>query len=275
MFNRFRRSFVLAPVGAASAPHGAAAAPERISYGADPAQILVVFQPATPGPHKLVLWVHGGGWVAGGPGGTHQIAAPLTAAGYTVVGVGYRLVPHTDVAGSTADVAHAAAYVLNHAGQFDIDPSRFALIGHSAGSTLVALLGTDPSYLHAAGVAPGKLAAVITLDGVFDVSANLTHFPHSARPEVYGTDPADWGRYSPVAHLGDAPAPPTFCVVHEDTVPRFVEQAQLFEAALKAHHDPIESLTVPGLTHGELVKLFRDPSQPMGAFAVACLKKAL
>jgi acetyl esterase/lipase len=170
-------------------------------------------------------------------------------------------------------VARAAAYVLGHAGQFGIDPSRFALIGHSSGAHLVALLGTDSSYLKAAGVAPGRLAAVITLDGVYDIRANLTHFPRSTRPEVFGADPAAWARYSPVDYVAGMTSPPEFCLLHEDLVPRFVEQAHIFEAALQAHHDPVMTAVAPGLNHGQLVKYFQDPGQPMRAFAVGCLKK--
>jgi len=246
----------------------------NVPYGADPAQMLDLYHPAAPGPARLVVFVHGGGWVGGQKGAGRRIAPPLVAAGYAVASIGYRLYPLATPAGEVADAADAIAYLLRNAQRFSIDPSGFALLGHSSGAHMVALLGTDANYLRNARVDPAKLRAVITLVGVFDVKANLTHYPKERESQIFGADPAAWARLSPVDLLGGSTIHPRFCLVHEDRVPRFIEQESLFEAALKKHGEMVESVVAHGLSHAQLVGEFADPAQPMGAFALGCLAAA-
>ncbi len=256
----------------AETAHAAPAAFANVSYGPDPEQILDVYPAQQPGPHRLVVFVHGGGWVMGGKQGGHKIAGPLNQAGYTVASVGYRLVPHTDVAGSVEDVAQATSYLLHHAAAFGIDPHRFALMGHSSGAHVVALLGTDQRYLVQAGVNPNDLSAVIALDGVFDVAVNLSRHPNETRVEVFGADPAQWTRYSPVSYVGTMQAHPAFCLLHENTNHRFIEQAESFESVLRQHHETVMTKLAPGLKHGELMSLFESDA-PMAPFTLECLAK--
>ena len=242
-----------------------------VAYGTDPVQALDLYHPASLAPARLVVFVHGGGWVGGRREVGRKIAPPLVAQGYAVASIGYRLFPQTSAAGEVQDAADAIAYLLRNAKRFGLDPGGFAVIGHSSGAHMVALLGTDGSYLRHAGVDPAKLRAVITLDGVFDLRANITHYPKPREDEVFGTDPAAWARVSPVDLIGGMTSHPRFCLVHEDTVPRFVEQESLFEAALKKHGETVQALVAPGLSHVQLVSEFADAAQPMAAFALGCL----
>ena len=49
--------------------------------------------------------------------------------------------------------------LLDHADELGIDPSRVVIMGHSAGAYLVALVGTDESYLAAVGLSESSLRA--------------------------------------------------------------------------------------------------------------------
>ncbi len=255
----------------AALPAYAQAEDHDVAYGTDPAQLLDIYHPTASAPAHLVVFLHGGGWVGGRKAAGKRIAPPLVARGYAVASVGYRLFPQTTAAGEVQDAAQAIAYLLHNARRFNLDPSGFALIGHSSGAHMVALLGTDAGYLRGAGVDPARLRTVITLDGVFDVAANLTHYPQPRKDEVFGHDPAAWARVSPVALIGSMTLHPRFCLVHEDKVPRFIEQENLFEAALKKHGETVQALVAPGLSHVQLVSEFADASQPMANFALACL----
>ncbi len=243
-------------------------------YGTDPAQTLDLFHPASSRPARLVVFVHGGGWVGGHKSAGRKIAPPLVAQGYAVASTGYRLFPQASAAGEVQDAANAIGYLLHNAQRFGLDPGGFAVIGHSSGAHMVALLGTDGSYLRRAGVDPAKLRTVITLDGVFDVRANITHYPKPREDAVFGTDPAAWARVSPVDLIAGMTMHPRFCLVHEDTVPRFIEQEGLFEAALKKHGEAVQAVVAPGLSHAQLVGEFADAAQPMAAFALGCLAAA-
>src|SRR5688572_20180460 len=52
---------------------------------------LDVYRPAAPGPHPVVLHIHGGGWVGGTREGTALRALPFLEMGFAVVNISYRL----------------------------------------------------------------------------------------------------------------------------------------------------------------------------------------
>ena len=248
---------------------------KNITYGADPIQDLDLCCPADTVPHKLVVLVHGGGWMQGTKYGANRACGPLADAGFAAASIGYRKVPQTDITGMMGDLAQAVAFLLAHAPKLGIDPRHFAVLGHSSGGHMAALLAADASYLKAAGVDPAKLAAVVALDGVFDVAANITRYPKSIDPAVFGTDPAAWAHVSPVERLAGMQTHPAFCLVHETTESRFVHQSALFEAALRRHGETVTLDAVPGLNHLMLMHLFNDASQPMAAIVTGFLTTAM
>jgi acetyl esterase/lipase len=271
---RFRDVLVVLGLLAALPAAAQEAVDRDVPYGTDPAQMLDLYHPAGAGPAHLVVFLHGGGWSSGHKGVGRRIAPVLVAQGYAVASIGYRLFPRVTPAGAVQDAANGVAYLMRNAARFGLAPGRFAIIGHSSGAHMVALLGTDAGYLRRAGLDPAALAAVITLDGVFDVHANLTDFPNEKREAVFGDDPAGWKQVSPVAVLDTATIHPRFCLVHEDTNPRFIEQEGLFAAALARHGAPPQSVVAHGLSHGDLVKDFSNPAAPMAPFALSCLAGA-
>jgi acetyl esterase/lipase len=92
---------------------------------------------------------------------------------------------------------------------------------------------------------------------------------------VFGDNPASWRLVSPVDLLDSATLHPRFCLVHEDSNPRFVEQEALFAAALGRHGATVQTVVAHGLTHGDLVQDFSDSAAPMAQFALSCLAAAL
>lgn len=260
---------VAAPLMAA--PAQAQTVRRNIAYGSDsPAQVLDIYEPAAM-PAPLVIFVHGGGWTRGDKNAGARVANVLAQEGYVVASVDYRLVPEGTMADGASDVTRAAAYLLAHSAEFGIDPAGFALLGHSAGGHLVALAATDPSYAQRSGLDLHKLRAVITLDGVFD----LKSMP--VPPDLQGrinANAASRRAMSPIEHLDSMQIRPLFCVVHEDTQRRFMEQAQAFTAALRQRSIPVSEGVAPGLNHGEMVSRYNDPSQPVAGLVQACLRKA-
>ena len=243
--------------------------PQTIAYGThSPAQSLDLYRPTTASS-PLVMFVHGGGWTRGDKRGGVRIADALVPAGYAVASVDTRMPPEGGVADEAQDVASAAAFLLAHAGQFGLDPNRFVLMGHSAGGHLVALVATDPSYARTAGLDMRHLSAVVTLDGVFDVTSQ------NERTEVFGADPRVRSALSPVSHVREIIGHPVFCLLHEDTIPRFGSQADAFAAALRGAGQTVVETVVPGLTHGAMVGRFDDPSQPLARDTEDCLRAAL
>lgn len=88
-----------------------------------------------------ILFIHGGGYIAGSPElnrlQTQAIAAQL---GCSVVSARYRLAPETQAPGPLEDCYAALAWMAGNAGALSIDPARIGVWGVSAGGGLAAAL---------------------------------------------------------------------------------------------------------------------------------------
>ena len=85
------------------------------------------------------MYFHGGGWVIGGLDSHDETSRKLCAgSGQTVVSVDYRLAPETRYPGAVTDCFDATAWVAANAGELEVDGSRLAVAGDSAGGNLAA-----------------------------------------------------------------------------------------------------------------------------------------
>jgi len=112
-----------------------------------------------PGPHPIVLIVHGGGWMGGDKRqDVTNWYEPLRQAGFTWVSINYRLAPAHRWPACAEDVSTAIRWVKANAGRLRGDASRVAILGHSAGghlATYAAVTGKDDLRVQAAiGLAP-------------------------------------------------------------------------------------------------------------------------
>ncbi|MGH8950611.1 MAG: alpha/beta hydrolase [Acidimicrobiia bacterium] len=96
--------------------------------------------PGGEGPFPAAVLVHGGGWVAGSPALMDDLAAYLTEEGYLTLSAPYTLANGT--AGFPAAVDDIACAVRHVAAHPDGD-GTVAVIGHSAGAHLAALVALD------------------------------------------------------------------------------------------------------------------------------------
>jgi acetyl esterase len=105
---------------------------------------------AAPG---LIVYLHGGGWVAGDLATHDGVCRALTAgAGCPVIAVDYRRPPEHPFPAAVHDAVDAVLWASAQARRFGADPSRLALAGDSAGANLAAaaaslLRGRQPSAL--------------------------------------------------------------------------------------------------------------------------------
>ncbi len=107
----------------------------NIVYGTDPKQTLDVYTPQDARRAPVIFMVHGGGWRRGGKTARSVVRNKIDcflSKGYVFVAVDYRLVPAVGVMTEVADVAHALAYVQQHAAIWGSEPSRVVAMGHSA-----------------------------------------------------------------------------------------------------------------------------------------------
>ncbi|MBT9598782.1 MAG: alpha/beta hydrolase [Vitreoscilla sp.] len=98
-------------------------------------------------PVPLVIWVHGGGFVAGGKEERAGDAMGYARAGYAAASINYRLTPGTNetldgakrlkaIEQAADDLMNAVRYLKVNAALYNIDATRIAVIGTSAGGAL-------------------------------------------------------------------------------------------------------------------------------------------
>ena len=155
-----------------------------LAYGPDERHRLDVFAPApTDGhtmpatPRPVLVFVHGGGFVAGdkrhGDSAFYDnIALWAVGAGCIGINITYRLAPGHPWPAAQEDLAAAIGWIHTHAAHYGGDPTRIILMGHSAGAAHVALYLAHPRF-HA-GDGPGVIGAVL-VSGLFDTrTAEMT-----------------------------------------------------------------------------------------------------
>jgi acetyl esterase/lipase len=125
----------------------ATSAPTTVTYAeVDGCALLAdVYAPlAGSGPHPAVVWIHGGGLIFG----NRAMIRPtfrnvLLDAGVVVISIEHRLAPETKLLDILRDVDVAWRWVRGPgAAQFNLDPTRIAAAGGSAGAYLSLLAGS-------------------------------------------------------------------------------------------------------------------------------------
>lgn len=170
-------TFTTSPV--ANLPAGTRFA-SAVPYGIDPEQIMDVFLPSSTAPTALVIYFHGGGFVAGSRTAGYNAVAQVTGAGIAWIGVDYRLL-RTDgtedegVIKCLHDNRTALQFIRRWASTFNIDPTRIAIYGGSAGAGTSLWLATHPEMAIDGGSSIEgqstrvRAAAALTTQATYDV----------------------------------------------------------------------------------------------------------
>jgi acetyl esterase/lipase len=229
---------------------GGPPAPETAVY-VDPSLPVDVWRPATPHdrtPRPAVVRVHGGGWVGGGRGETPAWTAWLNDLGFVVFDIDYRLAPPERWCDAVGDVEAALAWVVAHHADFDVDPDRVSVMGHSAGGHLGLL---------AACRGPVSVRSVVNVYGPVDLAA--LHRGSGSRRYIdrclrafLGGGPDDvpdrYAAVSPVRSVS-ATTPPTITVLGQSDRIVPTDQARALDAALTGAGAPHETVLLPGNDH--------------------------
>lgn len=216
---------LFAPV--AVGPTQAGAVVQRdLTYGADPRQRLDVFHATAATLRPVVIFVHGGGFVAGDKGGSeapfyNNVGAWAVRSGFVGVTMTYRLAPGAAWPAGAADVAAAIQWLRENIARFGGDAARILLIGQSAGAAHAA------GYLAGHGGARPAVMAAALLSGFYE-------------PDAFHVDPmqesyfgCDRGRYpaqSTVLALAATDVPCLFTISEFDPPLFHAQLAAVFAA---------------------------------------------
>ncbi|WP_369045673.1 alpha/beta hydrolase [Sinomonas sp. P10A9] len=152
-----------------------------LRYGPEPDMLLDVFRPADgDGPHPLLLWVHGGGFVGGSKDELAGYFQMIASHGYTVAAPRYALAPKYRYPVPVRQVMRALDFLQAERTSFHLDPDRIILAGNSAGAHIAAQIGTlatTPGYAGLVGIPPTiaaeQVRGLVLACGTFDLSLTL------------------------------------------------------------------------------------------------------
>jgi len=225
---------------------------------------LDLVHPEGPGPHPLVLLVHGGAWRRGHRGYLRGTMHAFAAQGYAAATVDYRLVDgrRSVFPGPVSDLRCAVRTLRARSGELGLDPDRFAAMGFSAGGHLVGMLGTaaDRDELDdgTCPVTEGSAAvqSVVGFYGAYDLRAPLRVGPGAdgAIRHFLGVsrrrDPGRATLASPIAHV-DRSDPPML-LVHgvRDRIVEVDQSRRMYRALRRAGVEGSRELELPDRSHG-------------------------
>jgi acetyl esterase/lipase len=108
---------------------------EDIAYGPHERNKLDLWQAPSDSPTPLLIYIHGGGFVAGDKGNRSKSAVTQCInAGVSFASINYRFRTQAPLQDILRDAARAVQYLRSRAKELNIDPNRIAAYGSSAGA---------------------------------------------------------------------------------------------------------------------------------------------
>lgn len=249
---------------------------------------------ASAGPRPLIIYVHGGGWMAGGPRRSAayvdwpKVLASLAARGYVVASVSYRFSREAPFPAAIQDVKAGIRWLRARSADYNIDPKRAAIWGQSAGGHLAALAGvscgvqalspggrvvpkaanveTTPSSVVGADEASDCVQAVVGWFGIYDFAAMPKRVaPPPGMPAgpsaenlflgcPSGDCSAEQRSFASPVTYVDRSDPPTLLMHGSDDQTVPAAQTDLFGAALRRAGVLVQKIILPGIDHSWIGK---------------------
>jgi arylformamidase len=228
---------------------------------------LDLFLPAQPGAQgaPVLVVVHGGYWRALSKSDFSFVAPAFTEAGALVVVPDYALCPAVSVEHITLQLVRSLQWVWHNAARHGGDPDRIAVVGHSAGGHLAAMLLSCRWKQVDESLPAQLLGGALSISGLFDLEP-LRHTPF-LQADLKLT-PASVGRLSPA--FFPRPRGKLYAVVGAAESDEFLRQNQLIRDVWGPTAVPVCE-TVPGRNHFDVLESLVDPAGRLHELALRLL----
>lgn len=192
---------------------------------------LDIYRPAQKGKYPALIMIHGGGWQSGNKSMERPMAQRIALQGFVSIPVEYRLSLEARYPAAIHDIKAAIRWIKDNSEKYDIDTTRIAIEGESAGGQLAMLVAMTNNVDKFEGDKAGSnststVHAAIDVDGIVSFlmpgSLNIERKPDS--PDAFwlgGTfaeKPLIWKDASPLFWVEKRSVP---CLFIASSVPRF------------------------------------------------------
>lgn len=227
----------------------------------------------------LIIYYHGGGFMFGNIELFDHVCRKATnSSGCKVISVEYRLAPEHKFPAAVDDAYYSFRWIKDHAKNFDINPSKIAIAGDSAGAnlaTVTCLRCKDTSMdlpklqvLFYPVVAPDVCSESVRQfgDGFFLTRASMKWFT-----QLYLSSPADFiNPYMfPIFHQNPAGIPEAIIITAEHDPLR--DQGEMYNLFLREAGIQSTCIQAKGMIHGFLNFSYLIPSAVSIADMVWCV----
>jgi len=199
-------------------------------------------------PVPAVVFIHGGGWHGGEKESYRDMAAQVASHGYLCISVDYRLAGEGPFPAALEDCKCGVRWLRAHADELRVDPRAIAVLGHSAGGHLAAMVALTPGEFEGKGEWAQESSApqcAMCYSAPYDLAA-LERSLGTGLGQFLTSAPA--AEASPLTYVRAGAVP--FLVCHgdaDDLVP--VEQSDVFVSALQEAEVPVDYVRLPGAGH--------------------------
>lgn len=227
-----------------------------LAYGPGAGETLDVFRAAQPAavPAPVLVFIHGGYWRSLDKAQHSFVAPAFNADGAMVVVPNYALCPAVGVEHIALQLTQALAWVFRHAARFGGDASRIAVVGHSAGAHLAAML-LSCRWKEVGDDLPAQLVAgALAISGVYDLEP--LRLTPSLQADLQLT-PTAVRRLSP-AFFPRPKAGRLYATVGAEESDEFLRQNRLIRDVWGPTAVPVCEV-VPGKNHFTVMESLADP----------------
>nr|WP_256734929.1 alpha/beta hydrolase [Variovorax sp. dw_954] len=221
-----------------------------------------LYRPDSPGPHPVVVYFHGGGWVLGSHDSDDPLCRDLCQrSDALIISVNYRHAPEARFPAAADDGLAAVRWIGDHAVELGGIPGELAVAGWSAGAN-VAAVTCQQVRDHGGPAISGQLL----LTPVTDCDMGTPSYVENAEGYVltaplmkwfwdHYADPADrtHPKASPLRAADLSNLPPAFVVTCEFDPLR--DEGIAYAKALAAAGTPARWITARGHTHTSLTMI--------------------
>jgi acetyl esterase len=217
-----------------------------------------VYSPPGAGPHPVLVYYHGGGWVIGDLD-THDRECRILCndTPCVVVAVDYRLAPEHPYPAAVEDAWAALQWVSRHAAEIGADANNIAVGGDSAGGNLAAVLALrardrNGPALRAQILVYPSVAGALLIYPSHEENANAPFLPLDSMRYFRGhylgkiettTDP----EIAPIHAASHASLPPALILTAEFDPLR--DEGRAYAAKLKEAGVDVKLIEYPGMPH--------------------------
>lgn len=228
-----------------------------VPYGATVEETYDVFLPPedASGPRPALFFIHGGYWKATTSKVWSYVAEGLAARGFVVAVENYALCPAVTVAEIVRQHRAAYAHFFTSAADYNVDPARIVVAGHSAGGHGVAsLLTTD--WMRDYGIPAVPYAGALPVSGLFDL-----------RPLVHTFVNADLRLDAATAEqvsilTSPTTVPPLVVAYGTQETAEFARQSVDFAAAVSAAGHAVDVMPLEN-NHFDILETLADGTGPL------------